>query len=249
MFYAGYSSGFKSGGFNRQSGNPTPFDPETVDTYSLGMKSTWLDGGLRLNGEIFYNDYQDKQLATIGLVGGDLAQVTDNVGELETSGAEVELTWLPAVDGLLVGLNVGYLDSDVKEFLVATEGGTVDISDDVAMGFAPEWTVQARVNYDFDIGSAGSLMFGTDVSYRTESYTALTVNTSSPAADAQVQDEHAIWNAIAAWRSPNQNWRVAVEGKNLTDERVQVNTFDLDVFITTGWNLPRTWAVTVGYEF
>jgi iron complex outermembrane receptor protein len=168
---------------------------------------------------------------------------------LETSGVEVELTWLPAVDGLLVGFNVGYLDSDVKEFLEETEGGTVDISDDTAMGFAPEWTVQARVNYDFDIGSAGSLMVGTDVSYRTDSYTALTVDTSSPSADAQVQEEHAIWNAIAAWRSPNLNWRVALEGKNLTDERVKVNSFSIGPIVTTGWNLPRTWAVTVGYEF
>ena len=249
MFYTGFSSGFKSGGFNRQGSMPTPFEPEIVDSYVLGMKSTWLDNSVRVNGEIFYNDYQEKQLATIGLVGDDLTLVTDNVGKLESSGVELETTWLPPVNGLVLGLNVGYLDTDVKEFIEFTEEGPVDIADSTAMGFAPEWTVQARVSWNLDLGGAGNLMVGADVNYRTETYTTLTVDTTTAAAEAQIQEEHAIYNALAAWSSPDQAWRIAVEGKNLSDERVQVNTFDLNLFQTTGWNLPRTWAVSVGYTF
>ncbi|KAA1193290.1 TonB-dependent receptor [Pseudohalioglobus sediminis] len=245
MVYAGFSSGFKSGGFQNQSGKSTAYDPETVDSYTLGMKTTWLDGSLRANGEIFFNDYQDKQLATIGLRDGNLEEFVDNVGELETSGAEIELTWLPAISGLTLGLNVGYLDVDVKKFDSA-EG---DLADTTAIGFSPEWTVQGRVSYDFDLSDWGSMMVGTDVSYRTESYTNSPIDLTSPAADAQIQEEHAIWNAIAAFRSANGHWRVALEGKNLEDKRVITNTFDLTLFQTAGYNMPRTWAVSVGYEF
>lgn len=246
MLYAGFSSGFKSGGFQNQSGKSTAFDPEIVDSYTLGMKSTWLDGTLRANGEIFFNDYQDKQLATIGLRDGQLEEFVDNVGELETSGAEVELTWLPAVDGLVLGLNVGYLDVDVKKF----DSADGDLADTTAIGFSPDWTVAARVNYDFDLSDWGTLMVGTDVSYRTESYTNSPIDlTNEAAAEAQIQEEHAIWNAIASFRSADGHWRLAVEGKNLEDKRVITNTFDLTLFQTAGYNMPRTWAVSVGYEF
>ncbi len=245
MVYAGFSSGFKSGGFQNQSGKSTEYDPETVDSYSLGIKSTWLDGSLRANGEIFFNDYQDKQLATIGLVDGNLEEFVDNVGELETSGAELELTWLPALEGMTLGLNVGYLDVDVKKFDSA-EG---DLADTTAIGFSPDWTVQGRVSYDFDLSDWGTMMVGADVSYRTESYTNSPIDLTSPAAEAQIQEEHAIWNAIASFRSADGHWRVAVEGKNLEDKRVITNTFDLTLFQTAGYNMPRTWAVSVGYEF
>ncbi len=247
MFYGGYSSGFKSGGFQNQSGLSTAYDPETVGSYSLGMKSTMLDGSLRLNGEIFYNDYQDKQVATVGLVDGDFAETVDNVGELETSGAELELTWLPVIDGLVVGLNVGYLDVEVKEFQDADGNSAADTT---AIGFSPEWTAAGRISYEFDLSDWGSLMIGADVSYRDESYTNSPIDlTNEDAANAQIQDEHVIWNAVAAFRSTDDHWRIAVEGKNLDDKRVITNTFDLTLFQTAGYNAPRTWAVTVGYDF
>ncbi|WP_075998724.1 TonB-dependent receptor [Pseudohalioglobus lutimaris] len=248
MVYGGYSSGFKSGGFQRQSGLSTAFEPETVDSYVLGMKSTLLDGSLRVNAEAFFNDYQDKQLATLSLSldSADLVESVGNVGELESSGVEVELTWLPEVDGLALGLNVGYLDVDVKEY--ASEEG--DRADTTGIGFSPDWTVQARVAYDFDLADLGSLMIGTDVSYRSESFTNSPIDlTNTAAAEAQIQDEHAIWNAIAAFRSADGHWRVAVEGKNLEDKRVITNSYDLTLFQTAGYNMPRTWAVSVGYEF
>lgn len=248
MVYGGMSSGFKSGGFQRQSGFSTAFEPETVDSYVLGVKSTMLDGSLRVNAEAFFNDYQDKQLATLTLNidSGDLEEQVGNVGELETSGAEVEITWLPAVDGLALGLNVGYLDVDVKEY--ASDEG--DRADTTGIGFSPDWTVQARLAYDFDLADWGSMMVGTDVSYRTDSYTNSPIDlTNVDSTNAQIQEEHAIWNAIVAFRSADQHWRVALEGKNLEDKRVLTNTYDLTLFQTAGYNMPRTWALSVGYEF
>ena len=56
--YATYSRGFKSGGYNDQtgtSGNPIeplqarPTDPEIADSFELGLRSEFLDNRLRLN--------------------------------------------------------------------------------------------------------------------------------------------------------------------------------------------------------
>ena len=37
-------------------------------------------------------------------------------------------------------------------------------------------------------------------------------------------------------------WRVVLEGKNLSDERELVNTFNVSNVITGGYNRERTWA-------
>jgi iron complex outermembrane receptor protein len=245
MFYGGYSSGFKSGGFQRTGGLSTSYDPETVDTYSLGMKSTSMDGTLKLNIEAFFNDYTDKQLSTIVLQGGDLTETVGNVGELETSGIEAEITWLPPVDGLVLGLNVGYLDTDVKKY----KSGDQDIADQTAIGFAPKWTAQGRIHWDIDVADYGYLTVGTDLSYRDESYTNSPVDLTSEFAPLQVQEEHVIWNAMLAFTTADERWRIAVEGKNLDDERVVTNTFVVGPFVTAGYNMPRTWAVSLGYQF
>ncbi len=251
MFYAGFSSGFKSGGFQRQSGLSTVYQPEIVDSYTLGMKTSWLDGNLRLNGEAFLNDYQDKQLATVALVDGELGEKVGNVGALETSGFELELTWQPQIEGLALGLNVGYLDVDIEEFSsFDTEGNPVNLASTTALGFSPDWTVQSRAAYEFPVAQWGNVMVGTDVSYRSKSYTNSPIDlTNAAAAAAQVQDEHAIWNAVVAFQSSDEKWRVALEGKNLEDKRVIVNSYDLTLFQTAGYNMPRTVTLSVGYEF
>ncbi len=244
MFYGGFSSGFKSGGFQRTGGVATPFEPEIVDTYSIGMKSAWADGALRLNGEIFLNDYTDKQLSTIALIDGNLVETVGNVGEMESSGVEMELTWLTPLNGLTLGLNVGYLDTELKKYETA-EG---DIASTTAIGFAPEWTTQGRATYDIDM-NAGMLTLGVDFSYRAESFTNSPVDLTNDLAIQQVQDDHTIWNAVAAFQTTDQHWRFAIEGRNLDDTRVLTNSFVVGPFLTGGYNMPRTWAVSVGYEF
>lgn len=65
MVYATYARGYRSGGFNgrvdSQASARIPYNPETVDNYELGFKSEWANGTMRLNGALFYMDYQDKQ--------------------------------------------------------------------------------------------------------------------------------------------------------------------------------------------
>ena len=250
MVYGGVSTGFKSGGFNTSGGNSTAYDPETVTTYSLGYKSTLLDNTLRLNTEFFYNEYKDKQLASQVLSGGSLTRLVSNVGEVTQWGGEFEVTWVPPVDGLLINFNVGYLDSDVDEFKTLDgSGNQIDIADTTELGYSPEWTGQLRATYDIDLGNIGGLTLSSDVSYQDDMYTNSPIDTNNPIKTAQQADAYYIWNASLAWLSSDESWRVAVEGKNLNDERELVNSFDIELVAGAGYNPPRTWAVSVGYTF
>lgn len=249
LLYAGVSTGFKAGGFNSESRAATAFDPETVTSYALGLKTTLFDKRLRINSEVFYNDYQDKQLATIVLDGGNLMQRSDNVGEVSTSGAELEINWYPVAD-LQVGLNLGYLDTEVKQFdSFDSNGNPVDIADRTELGFAPRWTAQLNALYSHDLGDYGRLMLGGDVSYRYKSFTNSPVNTDSAFEAQQVQDEHHITNAQLSYTTVDHKWRVSLEGKNLEDRRVLTNSYVVGPFISAAYNMPRTWGLSVAYQY
>lgn len=248
MLYVGYSTGFKTGGFNNTATAVAKYDPETVDSYTFGFKTTLMDD-LRLNGELFYNDYQDKQLATVAMQNGVLASTQSNVGKMKTKGAELEIVWAP-LDSLLFGFNLGYLDTEVNSYETRDNlGNLIDIARYTAIGFSPELTAQARAQYEFTVGSMGRIMLNTDVSYRDESYTNSPIDLRDALSRVQVQEAHEIWNASATWFSPDEKWRVALDGRNLNDERVLTNTYKVAQFVTGAYTTPRTWALSVGYTY
>lgn len=251
MIYGGYSSGFKAGGFATSGNIVASYEPETVDNYSVGLKSTLLEGTLRLNAEFFYNDYQDKQLSTIEITpDGQLRSTSANVGKVKSSGGEVEIIWVTPMEGLMASLNVGYLDSKIEKYLQAVAGqGVIDVSDNRALGFAPRWTAQARLAYDFDLADRGSVLVAVDVAYRDQIFTDSPVDTTNAFRMNALSDSLTTWNAQMAFTSRDAKWRVALEGKNLSDEREQVNTFVVSNFMTAGYLRGRTWALSLGYKY
>ena len=250
MIYGGLASGFKAGGLASSGGQKANYDPETVETYSMGVKSTLLDGTMRLNLEYFYNDYTDKQLATITLVNGSLEQSYKNVGEVTSDGVELELHWQTPVEGLLFNMNVGYLNAEINKYpSFDDDNNPIDLANTHELGFSPNWTAQARVMYDITVTDMGILSLGTDVSYRTQSFTDSPVDTSNEFLSSASSAEHALWNALVSFRTTDDQWRIALEGENLEDKRVVVNTFNVSNFVTGGYNMPRTYALSVGYNF
>ena len=56
-------------------------------------------------------------------------------------------------------------------------------------------------------------------------------------------------NAMAAFTTADEKWRFALKGKNLSDERQPINTFDISVIANAGYTAPRTWAISAEYSF
>lgn len=126
LFYASISQGFKTGGFfggfavNVEE--LAPFDEETILAYEMGVKSDWLDNRLRANASLFYYDRQDVQQNAKSASGSNvsIARLT-NIGDVETRGAEVDLTWLP-LENLTLQLSLGYTDAEIadSDFVVSS---------------------------------------------------------------------------------------------------------------------------------
>ncbi len=95
LVYASYARGFKSGGINpplsaATMAVPQYFKPEGLNAYELGAKNILLGGMLQANGDLWYYDYKDYQIAEIV----NRTSVNNNV-DATLWGAEGSLIWAP----------------------------------------------------------------------------------------------------------------------------------------------------------
>ena len=134
MLYGFWARGQKPGGINQISagGSATTieqerFDPEVMDTYELGWKTTWEAGGFLLfNGAVFFLDYTDKQVGTQILVpdgqgGFRSSPRVINASSAEVWGLELETTWQPEfMEGLVLSGSYTYLDTQYTDFVDET---------------------------------------------------------------------------------------------------------------------------------
>jgi len=251
MVYGSVASGFKSGNFNTTSTIVGVVAPEKVRTYSIGLKTTVADGHLRFNTEAFYNDYTDKQLSIINFVNGQLNNSVDNVGKAHTQGVDFEANWLTPIDGLQVDFNVGYLEAVMDKYMSKDPKTQqpIDVASYTSLGFAPRWTVGTRVSYTMPVSDMGDITFAGDASYRAKAYTNSPVDRTDELKVTQEAPEYAIYNANIVFKTADDHWRFSLEGKNLSNRRVIVNTYAVTPFIDAGYNDPRTWALGVGYQY
>ncbi len=114
MVYGTYARGFRSGGFNASGALLQEiYDKEVLDSFELGLKSTWLDNRLRLNAAIFHQDYENVQVFEFD--GSIFVQSLYNIPESTIDGFELTVDWA-ATDSLTFGAGLGLLDSEIKEF-------------------------------------------------------------------------------------------------------------------------------------
>jgi outer membrane receptor protein involved in Fe transport len=124
LIYGTWAHGYKAGGANPPgpvlgtsetagvSGipvHPLTFEPEYVNAYELGTKNTLLDGGLTLNGDVFFYNYTGYQISEIV----DRTAINLNFNAT-VKGAELEATYEP-LPGLRFKFAGGYEDTRIKD--------------------------------------------------------------------------------------------------------------------------------------
>lgn len=265
--YFTYARGFKSGGYNDQTGtggNPIepeqarPTDPETADSFELGMRSEWFDNTLRLNVTGFYVIYDDSQQQLLAEIEADrdgdginesTFQETRffNAAEINAYGLEVESTWLVS-DNFSVRSSIGWLDTEFDEFEADTNfDGTIDTdlsNNDVAR--APEWTANLDFLYDHSM-FGGDVSWVLNVNYEDEavySYTAV------PNTDDGVTDDRTLVNFSTTYRNSDNGWWVRAFGKNLSDEEYRMGELPVaNLWVMSFWGQPRTFGIEAGMDF
>ncbi len=249
LVYGSVAKGFKSGGFNggflsldpvESAVQLQPYEPEFLTAYEVGLKSDWLDGALRVNASIFYNDFSDLQVFTLVNTNALPLQVLDNAGGADVFGIEVDTTIFPT-DGLLLNISAAYLDSELSQ--LTNSAGTSFDGNRIAN--TPEFSVSALARYDFDITDnvgafvQGSVAMKSDIFFSTE---------NNPIVS---QDGYALVNARAGVSFGQGKYRLSVFGSNLTDEEYLTNVTDLTDFGFYGryFGQPRQVGVELAVEY
>ena len=245
MLFATYSAGYRSGGFNGRVGNLTdaiqPYDPETVDNYEAGIKSEWLENRLRVNANLFYMEYDDKQEELQLPDDNDTGQktVVENASSATLQGVEIDVQAF-INENLSLRANLGYLDSSYDDFTYQGIDGPVDLS---GLDFrrAPDWTGSLDATYEWDMGSGKAWVRGA-YHYIGEHF----VNVSnSPELENDAQ------NLIDASVNYSINaFTFSVFGRNLTDEDGYIHGYDVaGLWSYAATRPPRTYGLEVVYNF
>ncbi|MFT5572355.1 MAG: iron complex outermembrane receptor protein [Cryomorphaceae bacterium] len=271
MTYFTASTGFRAGGFN-SSGvaaailgstgrNIESYDPEQVTAYEIGYKSTLQGGDLIVNVAAFYNDYTDMQAQSFFTIPGEatVSEYTENGGEVEAKGVEVEVKWVPA-DNWYVAGSVAYLDAEFGNYDIASlnglgtlggrQGGGVLSLEGWAPALSPDVTIGGQVSYDFSLGDKGMLTPMLQFTYTSDYYSS-DINLAPTQQDAHTKSDFRL-----IWDHPEAGFQLEAFILNIEDEAVLNRTVPFNpsanssvTSIQASFSRPRTWGVSARYEF
>ena len=245
--YVSYTSGFKGGGFDpRGQSTAAPdldgdgtvsrdevfdfflFEPEEVDSYEAGWKSSVLNGRLRNNVAVFFADYTNVQIpGSVGVTDPDTGAqtftgVTTNAGAAEFYGVELEgsLTvsddLTGAADAFDLAYSLGYIDAEYTEFVGATGE---DIADDRVVQNTPRWSGALQTTYARPL-RGGELRFLTVTSFKDS------VNQFETPNSLIDQPAYALFDASLVWDAGDGRYQLGLHGKNLADKEYRVSGYN-----------------------
>lgn len=157
MLYASWSRGYRSGGYSLRGLTPisatTAFNPETVDSYEIGLKTSLFDDHLFLTAAGFIANYKDMQQFTI-TPGGPTGNETilANVGSSKIKGIESEVTLRPTEKLTITG-SVSIMDNKFNGFVTNSPNPTLapllDTYDysNTDLIYAPKFMAGANIKY------------------------------------------------------------------------------------------------------
>jgi iron complex outermembrane recepter protein len=213
MTYAQVSTGFKGGGVNPRpyyASQVVNFNPETLTTYEVGLKSEFFDHRAQVNVAAYSSKYKDIQLQllqcdNLSPFAGAPCAATENVGDANVKGLEFE-TQLRPTKRWSVDASVGYMDFEYTR-TNPFSGVTIGMQNI----YAPKLTVSAGTQYVFDFANGSSITPRIDYNYRSQIWT-LPVNDAANRIGGV-----GLANARITWQDAPHDWEAAFAVSNLTN--------------------------------
>ena len=215
--YVKVSKGFKAGGFTTtSSSNSNPgdlsFEPESVTSYELGVKTLLANGKVRLNAAAFSMDYNNKQEQFFNGV----HQIVSNAAKAKIEGFEVDLTARP-MGNWLFGATFGYQDTKYVSYAGNEGNRLID---------APRITGSLSVQYDHRMSNEWSWFARADARYRDMSYQQADNDPEF------TQPASTLVNLSAGLRDPSNRYSVIFWVKNASDVTYRVSTYAVSALQT-----------------
>jgi len=247
MFYGLFSQGFRLGGSNnpkavRVDFVPATYDPDLINNYEIGIKSSWFDNRLVVNATVFYMDWKDIQLGVRSDQDGLWwLRGTANGGGGENKGAELDVIW-QATDSLRITGNFYTGDAFYTDDWNSPEGiqqlwaGTsmVDAASD-------KYSISADYTIRNVLG--GDMWFRYDYYYVGGLYStwgaAEYANADHPDYDPTVGydvESYTKSNFQIGWEK--ESWTATIMARNLFNDRANTYTSNGDA----GWYAMNYWG-------
>lgn len=227
MVYATYSQGYKGPAFNvfyNMSDNDTlPIDAETSDAYELGYK--YASRNLIFNAAIFRTEIDGFQANNSELLDGVTISRLTNAGSVITQGIEFDFMW-QATDALTLTGGLSSVKAEVDQFLCPD--GTTTSCDAVSgtdLPFSPDLKYSVTGEYVWELDDM-EIYLNSSYVYTDEIFA------GAPGATASAVDllpDYAILNASLAFSFSDDDYRISIIGKNLTDQSY-ITTYSGDGF-------------------
>ena len=256
MVYFRFAQGYRSGGIQ---GTGTPanlgttasvfYEPETVNSYEVGLKADWLDRNLRTNLTVFKNDYQNLQRNLSFFPGGAVVQAVVNAASATVKGVELESTYV-ATQNLTLHANVGYIDFKYKQYTGFLASGAFPAGFDYDRSlnlqqlppFTSKWTLNAGFDYTHDWGQNGVTVFSMSYDWRSS----FNLNDQTiPIAD---QSHYGLLDASIKWEPASGNYAVTFYGHNITNNYYKAYLVPALGHIGTD-GMPVTWGIQLSANF
>ena len=259
LLYAQYSEGFRAGGANQpiQTATiPSGFASDQVKSYEAGLKSQWLDRRLTLNLTGYHLVWSDIQVEASTPDG--LFRFTDNAGEAQVDGAELELA-AQLTQQFDLSLSYGYTDARLTEDQPFVPGVARRGLSGNSIPAVPEHAANLGGEYRIPIGASKTLQLRADVQYVSDStnlFNPFLVSattgqpTTTPDPFFARHDAYTVANLRVELVA--DRWRAGIFADNAFDERGQTFIFIDNFRPAPGYTYyvrPRTVGLMLSYDF
>jgi iron complex outermembrane recepter protein len=152
------------------------FKPDSLTDYEVGLKGVWLNDTLRTNLAIYYMDWKDVQLTSVGANG--LALIS-NAGAATSKGLEFSTQFVP-FERLNIGASLAYTDAALTSVSPGVTTATGAQAGD-SLPFTPKWAGSATADYMWPLSASLNGTLGATYRYqgsKDSDYPADTLNTN-----------------------------------------------------------------------
>lgn len=239
LLYASFSQGYRGGAFNAQAyyapGELNAVDPEYVDSWEIGFKSTLWDDRVRLNGSAFYYTYENQQF--LDFDPATQIQTLVNVDESTITGLELELA-AHLTSALILQFGLGLLDAEIDKGILngaSIAGEALPMAPDLNFNVTIDWMV-----YESD---TGSLNLNVNGNFQDDTLYFISRGFA---------DSYSLVNARLTYTANDANWSASLWGRNLADEEYATSFYNglVDFGIVNAFiGPPRTYGVELSYRF
>lgn len=251
MGYATWSRGFKSGGFNGRATSGAEldsYDPERIESWELGVKSTLFDRRLRVNLAAFYSEYEDIQTTVTGVDPNNPAiftAVIENAAEATVKGVELEVAANP-LRGLNVTASFGLLDAEYDDWKDLDAAGMAVDKSDLDFTGAANFTMNLAAEYSFQFLDLGLMSARAEWAHVGGRFN------DPDNQEGLYAGKTGQLSARLALELKDGQTEIAIFGKNLLDRRYianGINFEDIGGTVTRYYGPPQTYGIEVRRDF